>query len=176
MAKKENNAVPLLIGAGLLLFAFSSKASQNDPGNSIITFSPGVGTDPTWIQPLNFPINQNNLFGVVGKSGKPHNGIDIMAPAGSVIVAPAGGTVKKVYNTPEAGNQLIILHTNGQSTGYAHLQDVLVKEGDALTQGQQVAHSGNTGTETTGPHLHFVLTDTSFTPINPIPAIYSLPA
>ena len=137
MAKKENNAIPLFLGAGLLLFAFRSKASY-DPviqPESTFTFIPGPPSDATWIQPLNFPINQNNLFGVVGKSCKPHNGIDIMAPAGSVIVAPAGGTVKSVYTTPGAGNQLIILHTNGMTTGYAHLQDVLVKEGDTVNKG-----------------------------------------
>jgi len=84
-----------------------------------------------------------------------HNGVDIGMPIGTSIVSPSAGKVVYVGKNDIGGNQLKI-HHEGISTGYAHLDKILVKVGDAVTTGQVVAKSGNTG-RSTGPHLHFTV-------------------
>lgn len=91
------------------------------------------------------------------RSTAPHNGLDIAAPLGTPIIAPLKGIVTANYNNSKGGNQLLILHTNGITTGYAHLQTSLVKVGETVKRGQTIAKVGNTG-QSTGPHLHFTVT------------------
>ena len=86
-----------------------------------------------------------------------HNGLDLAAPIGTLILAPLDGIVSAIYNNSSGGNQLLILHTNGITTGYAHLSKTLVKIGDFVKRGQGIAQVGNTG-KSTGPHLHFTIT------------------
>lgn len=86
-----------------------------------------------------------------------HNGLDLAAPTGTPIIAPLDGIVSAIYTNSAGGNQLLILHTNGITTGYAHLSKTLVKMGDYVKQGQPIAQVGNTG-KSTGPHLHFTVT------------------
>lgn len=93
---------------------------------------------------------------VTGATGSFHNGIDIAAPTGTVVVAPLDGRVMQVYETAAGGKQLIILHAHGLRTGYAHLSAWSVKVGDIVQRGQEVARVGNTGAST-GPHLHFTV-------------------
>ena len=97
---------------------------------------------------------------VTGKASSYHNGVDIAVPLGTAIIAPADGTVTTVNSTAAGGLQVIITHTNGWRTGYAHLSSQLVRQGQTVRQGETIALSGNTG-QTTGPHLHFTLTDPS---------------
>jgi murein DD-endopeptidase MepM/ murein hydrolase activator NlpD len=85
-----------------------------------------------------------------------HNGLDIGVPIGTAVICPANGTVKNVYSNNAGGNQLIIEHTNGFRTGYAHLSKTLVSIGEKVKEGQKVAETGNTGIST-GPHLHLTL-------------------
>lgn len=85
-----------------------------------------------------------------------HNGIDIAVPSGTDVISPEAGKVISVYSNSTGGNQLIIEHSNGFRTGYAHLQKSLVKVGDSVSKGQVVAKSGNTGAST-GAHLHLTL-------------------
>ena len=95
-----------------------------------------------------------------------HNGVDIAAALGTAIVSPLDGTVEKVFSNSSGGNQLIIKHTNGYKTGYAHLQSVTVAVGDKVKQGQKIAHVGNTGIST-GAHLHFTVTNPLGVKVNP---------
>lgn len=87
---------------------------------------------------------------------KLHNGCDISVPIGAEVKSPWDGTVKKVYTNAVGGNQIIIEHSNGYTTGYAHLSEQLVTVGQQVDSGQVIAKSGNTG-QSTGPHLHFTL-------------------
>ena len=86
--------------------------------------------------------------------------IDVALPVGSDVLAPADGVVKYVDNDPSGagGKELAIEHTGPTGkksvTVYLHLNDILVKEGDSVKQGQIVAKSGATG-DASGPHLHF---------------------
>lgn len=103
---------------------------------------------------------------VTGKQQTTHNGVDIAVPIGTTVAAPSDGRVEKVYSNATGGNQLIIVHTNGWRTGYAHLQQSLVRVGDNVRQGQTVALTGNTG-RSTGAHLHFTLTNPNGVKQNP---------
>lgn len=88
-----------------------------------------------------------------GVPNSPHYGVDIAKPVGTPVKAPAGGVVTLVH--PDmffSGGTLIIDHGHGLSSTFIHLSEVLVKKGDAITQGQIIAKVGKTG-RATGPHL-----------------------
>lgn len=95
-----------------------------------------------------------------------HNGIDIAAPIGTSVVAPLNGEVLSVYENSAGGKQLIIQHPNGYRSGYAHLNRILVRVGEEVMRGEVIAEVGNTGTST-GPHLHFTLTNSAGTKVDP---------
>jgi murein DD-endopeptidase MepM/ murein hydrolase activator NlpD len=84
-----------------------------------------------------------------------HLGIDIAAGEGAAVYAADTGVV--VYAAPIAGgygNMIMIDHGNGFSTVYGHLSSFLVRCGQNVSRGQQIAKAGSTG-NSTGPHLHF---------------------
>ena len=85
---------------------------------------------------------------------RPHEGIDVVAPMGAPIVAPASGVVTKVARESGYGNVLEIDHGNGIVTRYAHCSRIDVRQGQRVTRGQPVAAVGKTGLST-GPHLHY---------------------
>ena len=83
-----------------------------------------------------------------------HEGIDFPAEAGTPIVAAASGKVIFAGVHPQYGKMLEIDHGNGLVSRYAHASTLLVKEGELVVRGQEVARVGTTG-RSTGPHLHF---------------------
>ncbi len=88
-----------------------------------------------------------------GQPRRPHYGIDIAAPQGSIVTAPVAGKVSLVHdNMYFSGGTLIVDHGHGVSSTFIHLHKVLVKEGDVVEQGQAIAEIGSTG-RSTGPHL-----------------------
>ena len=87
-------------------------------------------------------------------TSRPHEGIDVSAPMGAPIVAPASGTVTKVAKESGYGNVLEIDHGNGIVTRYAHCSRIDVRQGQRVERGQRVAAVGSTGLST-GPHLHY---------------------
>lgn len=95
-----------------------------------------------------------------------HTGIDIAAPNGTPVKAPAGGEV--IYNgwLRGYGRVVVLDHGRGYSTLYAHLSASLVKEGQVVKEGATFAKVGKTG-NTTGYHLHFEVRVFG-TPDNPI--------
>lgn len=95
-----------------------------------------------------------------------HTGVDFAAPVGTPIFAAAGGVVEAAERHPEYGNVVRIDHGNGLSTWYAHTSRFLVKAGDIVRKGQQIALVGATG-RATGPHLHFEVR-VNGTPQNPL--------
>jgi murein DD-endopeptidase MepM/ murein hydrolase activator NlpD len=84
----------------------------------------------------------------------PHDGIDVSAPMGAPIIAPAAGRVISVSNEPGYGNTFQIDHGNGIVTKYAHCSKILVRTGQTVARHQPIATVGNTGLST-GPHLHY---------------------
>jgi murein DD-endopeptidase MepM/ murein hydrolase activator NlpD len=88
-----------------------------------------------------------------GEPRRPHFGIDIAAPKGTRIVAPAGGKVTLAHpGMFFSGATLIIDHGYGLSSSFLHLDSILVKTGDQVIQGQKIATVGASG-RVTGPHL-----------------------
>ncbi|AZY50231.1 M23 family metallopeptidase [Bordetella avium] len=83
-----------------------------------------------------------------------HEGLDFSAPPGTPILAASGGVVLLAKAQPGYGNMVEIDHGNGLITRYAHASRLLVKAGDVVERGQEVARVGSSG-RSTGPHLHF---------------------
>jgi len=85
---------------------------------------------------------------------RPHEGIDVSAPMGAPIVAPAGGVVQRVTWETGYGNVLEIDHGDGIITKYAHCSKIVVRPGQKVKRGQTIANVGSTGLST-GPHVHY---------------------
>lgn len=86
-----------------------------------------------------------------------YNGVDIAAPIGTPVLASAAGNVIISRNfgwNGGYGNYVVIAHTNGTQTLYAHLNTAIVSPGTTVVQGQVIGYVGNTG-KSTGAHLHF---------------------
>src|SRR2546422_5455686 len=85
---------------------------------------------------------------------RPHEGIDVSAPMGVEIDAPAAGIVTDVRWEVGYGNLLTLDHGFGLVTRYAHCSKILVVRGQRVKRGQKIAQVGSTGLST-GPHLHY---------------------
>ncbi len=83
-----------------------------------------------------------------------HEGIDIVAPAGTPIVATADGRVRSAGYKPGWGRYIEIDHGFGYITFYAHCQSIKVKTGQKVNRGEVIATVGRTGSAT-GNHLHY---------------------
>ena len=99
------------------------------------------------------------LKGVVSEPFDPtlHPAVDITAPANSVVMAVLDGTVIYAGWSDESGYSLAIQHDSDLISLYKHNQRLLRSSGEKVTAGAPVAIVGNTGTLTTGEHLHFEL-------------------
>ena len=107
----------------------------------------------TW--PLTGPIS--GVYGsqriLNGEPRRPHFGVDIAAPVGTIVRAPADGIVTLTNDDMFfSGGTLIIDHGHGLSSTFIHLNAVLVKEGQRVRQGDVIAEVGATG-RVSGPHL-----------------------
>jgi LysM repeat protein len=95
-----------------------------------------------------------------------HNGIDLAGPLGTPVVSAMAGKVAKIGVHPTYGRYIIISHSGGYQTWYAHLQKAFAEQGKTVAQGQLIGEMGNTG-YSTGPHLHFsIFKDGS--PVDPL--------
>ncbi|MBO9597429.1 MAG: peptidoglycan DD-metalloendopeptidase family protein, partial [Cohnella sp.] len=87
-----------------------------------------------------------------------HAGIDLEASAGTPVLSAFNGRIAKTGNDDELGLYVWIEHGNGIRTLYGHLSSVSVTQGQEVRQYEPIALSGNTGSRTTGEHLHFTVT------------------
>ncbi|WHZ25153.1 MAG: Peptidase M23B [Nitrospira sp.] len=101
---------------------------------------------------------RTGIFGSVrimnGQARNPHNGEDIGAPLGTVVMASNDGIVRLTVDHIFSGRGIYLDHGLGLYSMYFHLSDVLVKEGDLIKAGQIIGKVGATG-RATGPHLHW---------------------
>ena len=101
------------------------------------------------------------------KIQKFHSGIDFAAPVGTKIYCTGDGVVEQVVlGNNGYGNYIVIDHGYGYKTRYAHLKKALVKKGQKVSRGENIALMGNTG-KSTAPHLHYEVIKNE-KPINPV--------
>jgi murein DD-endopeptidase MepM/ murein hydrolase activator NlpD len=105
--------------------------------------------------------NQKNPFGTVDPvfypATKHHIGSDFVVPVGTPIYAPEDGEVLKVVFNAARGNTAIYVFRHGSYWGleFCHLRELPLL--GVFKRGDIIAYSGNTGTASTGPHLHVTL-------------------
>ncbi len=114
-----------------------------------------VKNTTSFIKPVEGTIS--SIYGfretATGSVPKNHTGTDIAAPMGTKIKSATNGQVVLVSEEGDYGKHLKI-QIGEVSIIYAHCNNIYVKEGDQITQGQEIAEVGSTG-NSTGPHLHF---------------------
>ncbi|MER5491444.1 transglycosylase family protein [Streptomyces sp. NPDC002490] len=98
-----------------------------------------------------------------------HTGVDFPVPTGTSVMSVANGEVVSAGWAGSYGYQVVVRHTDGRYSQYAHLSAISVRAGQDVVSGQRIGRSGSTG-NSTGPHLHFeVRTGPGFgTDIDPV--------
>ena len=86
--------------------------------------------------------------------GRFHKGVDIKAAYGQQVPSVAPGRVVSAGSEGSYGLSVVVEHDSGIRTRYAHLSELAVRPGEAVTRGQDLGRVGSTG-RSTGPHLHF---------------------
>jgi len=128
----------------------------SDLGRKMPEFSGGfssgsAGADP--VKPLaDMTVSPGGGFG----GRRNHNGIDIATPVGTPIRAPLDGKVIASWNGGDGGQQMRVRLADGSIHGFAHLSNRHFEKDQAITQGDIIGRTGNTG-RSTGPHLHYTV-------------------
>jgi murein DD-endopeptidase MepM/ murein hydrolase activator NlpD len=100
-------------------------------------------------------------------NGKSNDGINLAVPEGTPIKAAEDGVVAYSGNELKGyGNLILVRHSNGYVTAYAHASELMVKRGDTIKRGQVIAKSGQSG-EVASPQLHFEIRKGS-SPVDPL--------
>ncbi len=135
--------------ARLQLESFEAIVSALSEKQDMWNHLPSIQPTPGWII-SNFGVRRDPLVGDL----RMHEGIDIASPDGTIIAAPAAGSVRFVGYRNNYGLCLELGHGYGITTRYAHCSMVKVSVGQNVSRGQVVALVGQTG-RVTGPHLHY---------------------
>ena len=124
--------------------------------NALATWSDNPNVQTRFILPvdgeLGSPFGLRRFFN--GQPRRPHSGVDIAAPEGTLIRSPADGIVVNTGNYFFNGNSVFVDHGQGLVTMFCHLSDIDVKTGTVVKQGDVLGKVGMTG-RVTGPHLHW---------------------
>lgn len=126
--------------------------------------SEATGALPTF----RWPVRGKVIAGYGAKTnGKSNDGINLAVPEGTPVKAAEDGVVAYSGNELKGyGNLVLIRHSNGYVTAYAHASELLVKRGDTIKRGQVIAKSGQSG-EVGSPQLHFEIRKGS-QPVDPL--------
>jgi hypothetical protein len=113
------------------------------------------------VYPEGRPVQEGWISSYFGRRADPftgysavHKGLDFAGAEGTKVTAVAAGLVTYAGDRAGFGEMVEINHGNGLATRYCHNEKILVKQGDMVRKGQDVALMGSTG-RSTGPHLHF---------------------
>jgi murein DD-endopeptidase MepM/ murein hydrolase activator NlpD len=114
-----------------------------------------------------WPVRGRVIAGFGSKpNGTQNDGINLAVPEGTPVKAADDGVVAYAGNELKGyGNLVLIRHSNGFVSAYAHASEIMVKRGDNIKRGQVIAHAGQTG-NVTSPQLHFEIRKGS-TPVDP---------
>lgn len=119
---------------------------------SVLTYTYPVGKDV-----LQKYSGENPVYSKTMKDWRVHTGVDFSAKLGDTVKAVADGTVKKVYTDDLNGNTVVIMHGNVE-TYYCGLNEMSVKKGATVKQGQKIGTVGTTAFESTdAAHLHLTM-------------------
>lgn len=160
---KLRNAIQL--GDSTILKHENEKVKENTQNTKI----PAEGNLVTAVQKLFSELFRdeqpdNDVFfispvkGYISREYKPnqgHYGVDYVVKENTPVYAAASGYIIFANYTTQYGYTVIISHSSGYISKYLHCNQILKREGDVVKQGELIALSGNSGTDTTGPHLHF---------------------
>jgi murein DD-endopeptidase MepM/ murein hydrolase activator NlpD len=141
---------------GLIRRANLLASSYKDATDSLTSHAQRLAATPSimptkgWLTSAFSSMREHPILHIM----RPHEGIDVTAPMGSPIEAPAAGIVIDAGWESGYGNTVTIDHGYGLVTKYAHASKLLVRTGQRVSRGQRIALVGNTGLAT-GPHLHY---------------------
>jgi murein DD-endopeptidase MepM/ murein hydrolase activator NlpD len=151
LAQANHLSDPTLIETGQRLFIPGAERVLEVPPYRPDGIPPDQAGHAHYIWPVTGTVSSG--FGM--RNGRRHTGLDIRAPSGTPVQAARAGTVAYAgAGFRGYGNLVILDHGDGDRTYYAHNRKILVREGQAVGQGEVIAQVGRTG-RTTGPHLHF---------------------
>jgi murein DD-endopeptidase MepM/ murein hydrolase activator NlpD len=144
--------------------AQASPAAEDDAPQSPVKASEATGALPTF----RWPVRGKVITSYGAKTnGKANDGINLAVPEGTPVKAAEDGVVAYAGNELKGyGNLVLVRHSNGYVTAYAHASELLVKRGDSIKRGQVIAKSGQSG-EVASPQLHFEIRKGS-SPVDPL--------
>jgi murein DD-endopeptidase MepM/ murein hydrolase activator NlpD len=131
--------------------------------------TPVKATDATGALPtFRWPVRGKVITSYGAKTnGKSNDGINLAVPEGTPVKAAEDGVVAYSGNELKGyGNLVLVRHSNGYVTAYAHASELMVKRGDTIKRGQIIAKSGQSG-EVGSPQLHFEIRKGS-SPVDPL--------
>lgn len=132
------------------------RAERVRQDKSLETWSPVPDPATRFILPVEAP--QSSAFGLRRYFNEqpraPHSGIDLAAPEGTPILAPARAIVLDTGDFFFNGNTVFLDHGQGLVTMYCHMSEISVESGDVIEQGEAIGKIGSTG-RVTGAHLHW---------------------
>jgi murein DD-endopeptidase MepM/ murein hydrolase activator NlpD len=136
--------------ANLLAAAFSEAADSLELRTAQLAATPSIMPTTGWLASAFSSMRMHPILHIE----RPHDGIDVVAPSGTPIEAPAAGVVTSAGWESGYGNVVTIDHGFGLVTKYAHTSRLLVTAGQHVKRGDRIALVGSTGLAT-GPHLHY---------------------
>jgi murein DD-endopeptidase MepM/ murein hydrolase activator NlpD len=136
--------------AGLLAGSFRQATESLTANVRRLASTPSIMPTQGWLSSQFSPRRVHPMLGV----SRPHKGIDVRAPMGTPIEAPAAGMISKAGWESDYGWTIEIDHGYGISTRYAHTSRMLVRAGRRVERGELIARVGRTGLAD-GPHLHY---------------------
>jgi murein DD-endopeptidase MepM/ murein hydrolase activator NlpD len=152
----------LIRRANLLASSFKEAADSLALHSARLAATPSIMPTQGWLSSAFSSMRSHPILHMA----RPHEGIDVSAPMGSPIEAPAAGVVSDAGWETGYGNTITINHGFGIVTKFAHASKLLVKTGQRVSRGQRIALVGNSGLAT-GPHLHYEV-HVNGRPVNPL--------
>ncbi len=140
----------LIRRADLLANSFSQAAESLSAHADRTTATPSIMPTQGWLSSEFSRMREHPILHIA----RPHEGIDVTAPMGASIEAPAAGKIIETGWEAGYGNTVVIDHGFGVHTKFAHISRTLVHVGQRVARGARIALVGNTGLST-GPHLHY---------------------